>query len=59
MTSNLHEFVSMVGLVTGVTTLVIGFRYTIILFDRKMTEHIQARQPMLEAMKTRLEQINK
>ena len=59
MTSNLQEFLSMLGLVGSTTALVIGFRYTIILFDRKMTEHIRARQPMLEAMKARLEEASK
>ena len=56
MTTNLHEFLSMVTLVGGTTTLVIGFRYTIIMVDRKMTEHIEARQPMLEALKAKLEE---
>jgi hypothetical protein len=59
MTTNLHEFLSMVAMVGGTTTLVVGFRYTIIVFDRKMTEHIKARQPMLEAMKARLEEGSK
>jgi hypothetical protein len=59
MTANLHEFLSMVALVGGTTTLVVGFRYTIIVVDRKMTEHIEARQPMLEALKARIEEGNK
>jgi len=59
MTTNLHEFLSMVVMVTGTTTLVVGFRYIIMVFDRKMTEHIKARQPMLEAMKARLEETSK
>ena len=59
MTTNLHEFLSMVAMVGGTTTLVVGFRYTIIVLDRNMTEHIKARQPMLEAMKARLEEGSK
>jgi len=59
MTTNLHEFLSMLALVGGTTTLVVGFRYTIVVVDRKMTEHINARQPMLEALKARLEEGSK
>ena len=59
MTANLHEFLSMVALVGGTTTLVVRFRYTIIVVDRKMTEHIEARLPMLEALMARIEEGNK
>jgi hypothetical protein len=59
MTANLHEFLAMVGLVTGATTFVVGFRYTIIMLDRRMTEHIKSRQPMIEAIKARVEETNK
>tara|TARA_R100001510_G_C7604062_1_gene169779 strand:- start:477 stop:656 length:180 start_codon:yes stop_codon:yes gene_type:complete len=59
MDNNLVEFLCMLGLVTGSTSLIIGFRLMIIFFDRKMNEYIESRQPMLEAMKARLEEASK
>lgn len=59
MTSNLQEFLSMLGLVTGSSTIILGFRYTIMLLERGMKQEIKSRQPMLDAMKARVEQASK
>ena len=59
MTSNLQEFLSMLGLVTGSSTIILGFRYTIILLERGMRQEIKSRQPMLDAMKASSEQVSK
>lgn len=59
MTSNLQEFLSMLGLVTGSSTIILGFRYTIILLERGLKQEIKSRQPMLDTMKARAEQVSK
>jgi hypothetical protein len=59
MTSNLQEFLSMLGLVTGSSTIILGFRYTIMLLEQGMRQEINSRQPMLDAMKARVEQTSK
>ena len=56
MATNLHEFLSMVGLVTISTTAVVGFRYAIIVFERRGLEEIRRRQPEWDALAKSREQ---
>ena len=53
MTSNLHEFMGIAGLVTMSTTAVIAFRYAIIVFERRGLEEIRRRQPEWNAIAAR------
>ena len=53
LTTNLSEFLAMAGLVTISTTFVIGFRYAIIMFERRGLEEIKRRQPEWDAMAAR------
>jgi len=55
MTSNLQEFLIMGALVSGVTTLILGFRLTIIYLENQAKEQMKRRQPELDALSARLE----
>jgi hypothetical protein len=50
MSANLVEFLIIAGLVTGVTSVVSMFRYTIIIFERRGEEEIKRRQPEWDAL---------
>ena len=50
MSTNLVEFLTIAGLVTGVTGVVSMFRYTIVVFERRGREEIKRRQPEWDAL---------
>ena len=56
MTSNLQEFLIMGALVSGVTTLILGFRLTIIYLENQAKEQMKRRQPELDLLSARIEQ---
>jgi|TARA_E500000318_G_scaffold35000_1_gene34253 hypothetical protein len=58
MSTNLVEFLIIAGLVTGVTTLVSMFRYTIIVFERRGREEIERRQPEWDALAAQIKSKN-
>jgi hypothetical protein len=58
MSTNLVEFLIIAGLVTGVTTLVSMFRYTIIVFERRGQEEIRRRQPEWDALAAQIKNKN-
>ena len=59
MSTNLVEFLIIAGLVTGVTTLVSMFRYTIIVFERRGKEETARRQPEWDALAAKIKEKNK
>ena len=58
MSANLVEFLMTAGLVTGVTTVVSMFRYTIIVFERRVQEEIRRRQPEWDALAAQIKNKN-
>ena len=58
MSTNLVEFLIIAGLVTGVTTLVSMFRYTIIVFERRGQEEIRRRQPEWDVLAAQIKNKN-
>ena len=58
MSANLVEFLMIAGLVTGVTTVVSMFRYTIIVFERRGQEEIRRRQPECDALAAQIKNKN-
>lgn len=58
MSSNLYEFLTVTSLVTISTSLVVGFRYVVYIFDRRGKEEIQRRQPEWDAIRARISEQN-
>ena len=56
MTNNLQEFLIMGALVFGVTTVILGFRLTIIYLENQALEQMKRRQPELDLLSARNEQ---
>ena len=56
MTNNLQEFLIMGALVFGVTTVILGFRLTIIYLENQGLEQMKRRQPELDLLSARNEQ---
>tara|TARA_R100001510_G_scaffold47910_1_gene45420 strand:+ start:247 stop:435 length:189 start_codon:yes stop_codon:yes gene_type:complete len=56
MTNNLQEFLIMGALVFGVTTVILGFRLTIIYLENQALEQMKRRQPELDLLSARIEQ---
>ena len=56
MTNNLQEFLIMGALVFGVTTVILGFRLTIIYLENQALEQMKRRQPEVDLLSARIEQ---